>query len=53
MFEGKTYKAKTNKKGVAKVTIKQKVINKLKKGKKYTYYAKYVNEVAYGKVLVK
>ena len=52
-FKGKFYKAKTNKKGVAKVTIKQKVINKLKKGKKYTYYAKYVNEFAYGKVLVK
>ena len=34
-FKGKTYKAKTNKKGIAKVTIKKKVTKKLKKGKKY------------------
>ena len=34
-FKGKTYKAKTNKKGLAKVTIKKKVTKKLKKGKKY------------------
>lgn len=35
-FNGKTYKAKTNSKGVAKVTLKKNVINKLKKGKTYT-----------------
>jgi hypothetical protein len=52
-FKGKTYKAKTNKKGVAKVTIKKKVIKKLKKGKKYTYTAKYVQDKVKGKVKVK
>ena len=36
-FKGKTYKAKTNKKGVAKVIIKKKVLKKLKAGKKYKY----------------
>ena len=40
-FKGKKYKAKTNKKGVAKVTIKKKVLKKLKKGKKVTYSATY------------
>ncbi|MBE6500961.1 MAG: Ig-like domain repeat protein [Methanobrevibacter thaueri] len=40
-FKGKKYKAKTNKKGVAKVTIKKKVLKKLKRGKKVTYTAKY------------
>ena len=40
-FKGKTYNAKTNKKGVAKVTIKKKVLRKLKAGKKVTYTEKY------------
>ena len=40
-FKGKTYKAKTNKKGVAKVTIKKSVLKKLKVGKKVKYQAKY------------
>ena len=40
-FNGKTYKAKTNKKGIAKVTIKKKVLKKLKVGKKIKYQAKY------------
>ena len=40
-FKGKKYKAKTNKYGVAKVTVKKKVLKKLKKGKKVTYTAKY------------
>ena len=40
-FKGKTYNAKTNKKGVAKVTIKKKVLRKLKVGEKVTYTAKY------------
>ena len=34
-FKGKTYKAKTNKKGIAKITINKKVLSKLKVGKKY------------------
>ena len=40
-FNGKTYKAKTNKKGIAKVTIKKSVLKKLKVGKKVKYQAKY------------
>ena len=40
-FNGKTYKAKTNKKGIAKVTIKKNILKKLKVGKKVKYQAKY------------
>lgn len=40
-FNGKTYKAKTSKKGIAKVTIKKSVLKKLKVGKKVSYQAKY------------
>ena len=43
---GKTYKAKTNKKGVAKKTLKRNVIKKLKKGKKYTVRVKYLKNTA-------
>ena len=46
-FKGKKYKAKTNKKGVATFTIKNKVYKKLKTNKKYTY------RVIYGKDKVK
>jgi hypothetical protein len=52
-FKGKTYKAKTNSKGIAKVTIKKKVTKKLKKGKKYAYSAKYLTNIVKGKVKVK
>ena len=41
-FNGKTYKAKTNKKGVAKVTVKKKVLKKLKVGKKVKYQVSYL-----------
>ena len=41
-FNGKTYKAKTNSKGIAKVTIKSTVLKKLKAGKKVTYQATYL-----------
>ena len=34
-FKGKTYKAKTNKKGIAKITFNKKVLSKLKVGKNY------------------
>lgn len=43
-FNGKIYKAKTNKKGVAKVTIKKSVLKKLKVGKKVTYQATYLKD---------
>ena len=40
-FNKKSYKAKTNAKGVAKITVKKSVLKKLKKGKKVTYTASY------------
>jgi len=40
-FKGKKYVAKTNKKGVAKVTVKKAVLKKLKVGKKVKYQASY------------
>ena len=43
-FNGKTYKAKTNKKGVAKVTIKKSILKKLKVGKTVKYQAKYLKD---------
>ena len=43
-FNGKTYKAKTNAKGVAKVTINKSVLKKLKVGKKITYQATYLKD---------
>ena len=43
-FNGKTYKAKTNKKGVAKVTIKKSILKKLKAGKTVKYQAKYLKD---------
>ena len=43
-FNGKTYKAKTDKKGVAKVTIKNTSYKKLKVGKKITYQATYMKD---------
>ena len=52
-FKGKTYKAKTNKKGLAKITIKKKVIKKLKKGKKYTVKITYGKKTAKTVVKVK
>ena len=46
-FNKKVYRAKTNKKGVAKIVIKKKVLKKLKVGKKIIY------RVSYGKKTVK
>ena len=43
-FNGKTYKAKTNKKGIAQVTLKKNVINKLKKGKTYAVVVIYYKD---------
>ena len=52
-FKGKTYTAKTNKKGVATFKISKKVIKKLKKGKKYTYKVIYFKETVNKKITVK
>ena len=41
-FNGKTYKVKTNKKGVAQKTFNKKFIKKLKVGKKIKYQATYL-----------
>ena len=41
-INGKKIKAKTNKKGVAKLTIKKNVIKKLKVGKKYKMQVTYL-----------
>ena len=40
-FKGKKYTAKTNKKGIAKITIKNNVLKKLKVGKKVKYQVKF------------
>ena len=52
-FNGKTYKAKTNKKGVAKVTIKKSALKKLKVGKKVKYQATYLKDTVKKTVKVK
>lgn len=43
-FSGKKYAAKTDKKGITKVTIPKAVLNKLKAGKKLTYQATYIKD---------
>ncbi|WP_295619694.1 hypothetical protein [uncultured Methanobrevibacter sp.] len=52
-FKGKTYKAKTNLKGLAKVTLKRKVTRKLKQGKQYTVSIIYLKDIIKTKVKVK
>ncbi|WP_292601338.1 Ig-like domain-containing protein [Methanobrevibacter sp. UBA212] len=52
-FKGKKYTGKTSKSGVAKVTIKKKVLKKLKVGKKVTYSAKYSTKTVKKTVKVK
>ena len=52
-FNGKKFKAKTNKKGIAKVTIKQKVLKKLKVGKKVKYQATYKKDTVKYSIKVK
>ena len=51
-FNGKTYTAKTNSKGIASYTIKSSVISKLKAGKTYELKARYVNDIVKGKIKV-
>ena len=43
-FNKKTFKVKTNKKGVATFTIKNSIYKKLKVGKKYTYQVTYLKD---------
>ncbi len=52
-FNGKKYTAKTNSKGVAKVTIKSNVLKKLKINKKVTYQATYNKDTVKKTVKVK
>jgi len=52
-FNGKKYTAKTNKKGIAKVTVKKSVLNKLKVGKKVTYQVTYLKDTVKRTVKVK
>ena len=52
-FNGKTYKAKTNAKGIAQKTLNKNVINKLKKGKTYTVKVTYLKDTIKTTVKVK
>ena len=52
-FNGKKFKAKINKKGVAKITIKQNILKKLKVGKKVKYQATYLKDTVKRSVKVK
>ena len=52
-FKGKKYTVKTNKKGIAKVTIKKAVLKTLKAGKKLTYKATYCKTTVKRTVKVK
>ena len=52
-FNGKTYKAKTNKKGVAKITIKKNFLKKLKVGKKVKIQVTYLKTTKKLSVMVK
>lgn len=50
---GKTYKAITNKKGVAEITLKNNVIKKLRAGKTYTVKVTYLKDTIKTKLKVK
>ena len=52
-FNGKTYKVKTNSKGIAQKTLNKNVIKKLKKGKKYTVKVTYLKDTIKTTVKVK
>ena len=52
-FNGKTYKVKTNAKGIAQKTLNKKIINKLKKGKTYTVQVTYLKDTIKTTVKVK
>ena len=52
-FNKKTYTAKTNKKGIAKITIKKSVLKKLKVGANVNYQASYKKTVVKKSAIVK
>ena len=52
-FKGKTYKVKTNRKGIAKKTLNRKVIKKLKRGKTYAVKVTYLKDTIKTTVKVK
>lgn len=52
-LNGKTFKAKSNAKGIVNVTIKKNVIKKLKKGKKYSVKLTYLKDAIEATVKVK
>ena len=52
-FNGKKYTAKTNKKGIAKITMMKAVLKKLKAGKNLTYQATYIKDTVKKTVKVK
>ena len=52
-FKGKTYKIKTNNKGIAKFTITKKMMKQLKSGKKYKIVFKYGKDIVNRYVKIK
>lgn len=52
-FKGKTYYAKTNKKGMTIFKIKRNIIKNLKIGKKYTYKVNYLKDTVSRKITIK
>ena len=52
-FNGRKYPAKTNKKGIAKITVKKAVLKKLKAGKKVKYQVTYLKNTVKISVKVK
>ena len=52
-FNKKTYKVKTNKKGVATWKVKKSMLKKLKAGKKYKYTVTYGEDTVTKKLTVK
>ena len=52
-FNGKSYKATTNSKGVAKVTLTSSALKNLKVGKKVTYQATYLKDTVKKTAVIK
>ena len=51
-FAGKTYNVTTNAKGIASTKLSSAIIKTLKAGKTYTLQARYVNDIAKGKIKI-